>query len=1136
MRLKQEEIGRRRTQGNSSLGTTHRIGKLMDKRDYQDFLTKICNRVGLFHHFEQMDPNSKVCVMFMDLDNFKMVNDTYGHKKGDETLILFARLLEKVMPEDSIVARLGGDEFASIIQGASSKEIYEKIAQNLLDELKLIKKTDRAMNMISSSIGIVHDYPVKKGLDAALSYADKAMYFAKEQGKNTYIVYSDYEQTIDYESRIAKDYFNAIKEGRIFVKYQPVHHLQSSRIVSTEACCLWELPDGKVLGRNDFRHILLKSELINEMDAYVFEQVCQDMAAMKKYINDSHRVAVQFSHLFFLDDHRVRELTEILNRYSLNTSDFEICLDESMFSSRIMPSKLLECVKKLAEKGFTVALSHFGEDFSSVKYLRDLSVTKLKLDGDFISKNIKDAEGIRVLKSAISLGAGFKFSMIGCDADDEKSLIALSECGFHAATGLFFCDKLPAKEYAAYLKKNLKADSDTIYYRFKKDFKGNKANTLAKVVGEDLELVDGITKNWGAVRFPGGPSQTNYLRMPVGLFDSGSYSFSMWIKPRELQNWVSALYIRFQAGFLSFMPNIAGGRCMLRIMEDANLEKWNDLMTGAISVGKWTFVACSYDSLSGIARIYINGELEAELTGVPALDNPKEVWLGGDVFQNSFCGFISAFQVNAKALENEEIKKRYEEFLKEDAFDNRQSTDEVVVTEIEVHDPAIYEDKQSKCFYIYGTTGCGYSSKDLVHWKPMGQLVKRPNKEAIDWTGSEAIWAPDIVKVGDEYRLYCTNSSWGVRQSCIFLAVSDSAKGPFLPKGIVLKTSNAGDVNAIDANIIEDPATGRQYMVYGSFWGGIRIVELNKETGFLLDPSEITSEDVEFAKKQSLGDGQEYLLNGASRENLEQMIGSTKKLGKKIAQRPRWNDSAIEGPYIIYHPDTQYFYLFVSYGSLTCDYNIRVGRSKNITGPYLDYNGRDMVDLQDKDCTTGLMVSCGYRYLDGEAKMGPGHNSVLLRENGEIYLVSHIRKLAFNTDIGPGLLQIRKMVMTPDGWPIALGEPYNAETLLRVRDDLLHGAYERIELRPSIPQGIQHAHPMKILKGGRLEMASVVGSWTRVDEYTLQLEYGPITEYVHFEKGLDKEKNRTTVVMGGLTSQGICTWAKKSELSYQGEL
>lgn len=124
-------------------------------------------------------------------------------------------------------------------------------------------------------------------------------------------------------------------------------------------------------------------------------------------------------------------------------------------------------------------------------------------------------------------------------------------------------------------------------------------------------------------------------------------------------------------------------------------------------------------------------------------------------------------------------------------------------------------------------------------------------------------------------------------------------------------------VNAIDANIIEDVRNGKQYMVYGSFWGGCHIIELDKETGFARDTS-----------------GQPGIC---------------------LARRPLWTDGAIEGPYIIYNEKTDYYYLFVSYASLRSDYNIRVGRSRNVTGPYLDHNGRNMTDLDDGDCSIGYM-------------------------------------------------------------------------------------------------------------------------------------------------------------------------------------
>ena len=104
-----------------------------------------------------------------------------------------------------------------------------------------------------------------------------------------------------------------------------------------------------------------------------------------------------------------------------------------------------------------------------------------------------------------------------------------------------------------------------------------------------------------------------------------------------------------------------------------------------------------------------------------------------------------------------------------------------------VHDPASFRDDVTGLYYEYSTGAKCMKSSDLIHWEDVGIVVKKPPKEAVNWTESEEIWAPDIVKVGDEYRLYCSNSSWGVRQSCIFLAVSSSPEGPFEPRGIVMR-------------------------------------------------------------------------------------------------------------------------------------------------------------------------------------------------------------------------------------------------------------------------------------------------------------------------------------------------------------
>ena len=179
------------------------------------------------------------------------------------------------------------------------------------------------------------------------------------------------------------------------------------------------------------------------------------------------------------------------------------------------------------------------------------------------------------------------------------------------------------------------------------------------------------------------------------------------------------------------------------------------------------------------------------------------------------------------------------------------------------HDPAVFKDPKTNNYYIYCTGAICQKSSDLVHWEMIGKVVDAPPAESREWVGGDDIWAPDIVKVGDEYRLYCSNSSWGVRQSCIFLAVANDAEGPFVPRGCVLKTSDEFPVNAIDANIITDIGTGEMYMIYGSFWGGCYALELDKETG----------------------------------------LAKNTGIGTCVARRPLWMSGGIEGPYMIYHPD-----------------------------------------------------------------------------------------------------------------------------------------------------------------------------------------------------------------------------------------
>lgn len=402
------------------------------------------------------------------------------------------------------------------------------------------------------------------------------------------------------------------------------------------------------------------------------------------------------------------------------------------------------------------------------------------------------------------------------------------------------------------------------------------------------------------------------------------------------------------------------------------------------------------------------------------------------------------------------------------------------------HDPAIYRDPVTGNYYTYCTGAIARRSSDLINWEVIGKVVDNPPQESIDWVGDTGIWAPDIIKVGEEYRLYCSNSTWGVRQSCIFLAVADNAEGPFLPRGCVIKTSDQLPVNGIDANLVVEEGTSNQYMVYGSFWGGIHILKLDEQTG-------LAGED---------------------------------GIGICLARRPLWADGAIEGPYIRYNSDTGYYYLFVSYGSLKNDYNIRVGRSKKLTGPYIDPNGKDLTDLSDDKNEVGFMIACGYHFDQGQAYMGPGHNSVLKDFDGEWYLVCHIREHNYRV---PQLstMHIYKMFWTPDGWPVISPECYAGEKTQKIPRDLLIGDYERIKLIPGVPQGVLHSVPMSLREDGHFECCSIHGQWNCIDEYTISITYGNTTETCKISPTWDWQLNEPTLVLTGKDQSGLAVWGKK---------
>ncbi|SDS68958.1 arabinan endo-1,5-alpha-L-arabinosidase [Mucilaginibacter mallensis] len=425
-----------------------------------------------------------------------------------------------------------------------------------------------------------------------------------------------------------------------------------------------------------------------------------------------------------------------------------------------------------------------------------------------------------------------------------------------------------------------------------------------------------------------------------------------------------------------------------------------------------------------------------------------------------------------------------------------------------VHDPSI---KKFGDYYYCYSTDVAYGitvrsgiqirrSKDLVQWEFVGwvfsQLPALGSQYIVSQGGTpyNALWAPYVSKVGNQYRLYYSLSSATPRLSVIGMATATDPAGPWTETGLVVSSTNNSitQTNAIDPTVVTT-AAGDQYMYYGSAWDGIYILKLNPTTGLAA-----TSGDI----------------------------------GVRIANRGFTNgvyNGNIEGSEVIYNPTLKKYFLFISYDWLQTKYNVRVGRADSPTGPYYDYNGVDL----NTNIDHGPMIVAPYQFTGHGGWQGTGHCGVFDDGNGQYYM-AHQGRPAVNSYFMD--LHVRKIEWTPDGWPIVLPERYANVVQTAVAAADLAGKWERIELDYHVVPGyadtqvspdMQVATSININADGTIS-GTATGTWTYTAPWMLIKWSTGATENVIVKRERDWENSvATTLVYSGLNNTGIAVWGKK---------
>ncbi|MCF6201853.1 MAG: EAL domain-containing protein, partial [Hydrogenimonas sp.] len=401
-----------------------------------DNLTKLPNRMYLQKNidswiYEGAPPFS---VGFIDLDNFKNINDSIGHHYGDLILIEVAKRLRASMPKGTMVVRHGGDEFIMLCHEYD----IEKLSQNarlLIEAISQPYDIDGMEFTIGVSIGISR-YPLDgTKLFELLSAADIAMYHAK-RSKNSFAFFtSELKALRNRYSLIEQELRNAIDKDELTIVYQPQMRKNGS-LHGVEALVRWENEKLGVIHPEEFVKIAEESGLMPKIGRYIASHAVSEISALQKKMNTSFSLALNISIRQFNEKGFIETFMQTIEDGSLDPSAIVVEITESLFIEEL--EYILETLRRLKEKGLKISLDDFGTGYSSLGMLKKLPIDELKIDKSFVETLLVDKESEAMVKAIITLGKTLGFSILAEGVEEEEQFIRLSELGCDLFQGYFF--------------------------------------------------------------------------------------------------------------------------------------------------------------------------------------------------------------------------------------------------------------------------------------------------------------------------------------------------------------------------------------------------------------------------------------------------------------------------------------------------------------------------------------------------------------------------------------------------------------------------------------------------------------------------------------------------------------------------
>jgi diguanylate cyclase (GGDEF)-like protein len=387
-----------------------------------------------------------MAVLFIDLDNFKLVNDTLGHEAGDVLLVALAERLRGLLRTGDSLSRLGGDEFVFLLHPCGRSEA-QMVAERALEVIAQPLTVYEQDVYVGASIGIAR-FP-EDGMDAAalMRCADTAMYQAKDNGRNNCQFYnSDMNLKALQHFTIETSLRKALERGEMLLYYQPLVDVETRAIVGVEALLRWKSEEFGTFASGDFIAVAEQSGLINQLGAWALNAACRQMREWRDEGLSGLTVAVNLSPRQFHTGDLVDLVRKALLETGLEPGALELEITESVLIRH--NTEAIAKLTELAELGVKLAVDDFGTGYSSLSYLKQLPIHRLKIDKSFVRESHSDPDDAAIATAIIGMAAGLGIEVTAEGVENEKQLAFLKQAGCQIVQGYYFGSPLPADELA----------------------------------------------------------------------------------------------------------------------------------------------------------------------------------------------------------------------------------------------------------------------------------------------------------------------------------------------------------------------------------------------------------------------------------------------------------------------------------------------------------------------------------------------------------------------------------------------------------------------------------------------------------------------------------------------------------------